>query len=60
MRSQDLALCRVNLDSTSCVFQIGNEMSENVKWHVVVCGKKDNKPITILFTIDSTGVIKSQ
>jgi hypothetical protein len=59
MRSQDLALCRVNLDSTSCVFQIGSDISDNVKWHVVVCGKKDNKCVTVVLTVDNTGVIKS-
>lgn len=60
MRTQHLAVCRANLDSTTCVFQVGREITETQKMHIVLCGKKDNKAVTIVFSVDHRGVISTE
>jgi len=60
MRAQDLAVCRVNLDKTTCVFQIGSELAEDKKWHIMVCGIKDGAPVSVFLTIDVYGYIKAE
>jgi hypothetical protein len=57
MRTSNLAVCRVNLDSTSCVFQVGDNISDQKQVHVVVCGKKDGKNVNVTLSIDSAGII---
>lgn len=59
MRTQDLAVCRVNLDSTQCVFQVGDELTDSKKWHIVVCGKKENQNVAVVFSVDVMGNIRS-
>lgn len=57
MRTSNLAVCRVNLDSTSCVFQVGDNIFDQKKVHVVICGKKDGKNVNVTLSIDSDGII---
>lgn len=35
-------------------------MNDHTQWHVVVCGVKDNKNVSVLFSVDATGYINSK
>lgn len=53
-------MCRANLETTACVFQVSDNITETQKMHIVVSGKKDGKPVTVVFSIDHKFAITTE
>jgi hypothetical protein len=60
LRTQHLAVCRVNLDVTTSVFQVGSNITDRSKMHLIVSGLKDNKRISVALTVDYKGHISCE
>ena len=60
LRSQSIAVCRLHVDETTCVFQAGSDLTEKNKLHIFVCGKKAGKHSTTVFSVDNKGFVTYQ
>jgi hypothetical protein len=60
LRTQDFAVLRVQLDSVDLVAQLGNELTDDNKWCIMVTGTKDQKPVCVVFSLSVDGAITAE
>jgi len=57
LRTLNLAVCRINLDVTTSVVQVGDYITATQKMHIIVSGTKDGKHISVAVSVDVNGLI---
>ena len=57
LRTQHLAVARLNLDKTTSVFQVGQNITDKTQMHIIVSGMKDHKHVSVVLSVSLMGHI---